>query len=61
MVLALKLLNGKTGERIWKEENFSGDANYFVLGSRAGSLSQAAEEAIDRLARNVVDRITEDW
>lgn len=61
VTLSLKLRDAKTGEILWEEPNFSGDASYFVLGPRASSRGQAAERAIERLARNTVDRIVEDW
>lgn len=61
LVVALRLRDRKTGEMIWEEENFSGDAPYFVLGPRAVSRGEAVDKAIERLARNVVDRIVEDW
>ena len=61
VVVALTLREVKTGKVLWEEQNFSGDESYFVTGSRAGSLGDAADKAIDSLARNVVDRITEDW
>lgn len=61
VVTALRLKNPKTGETIWEEPDFSGDASYFVTGARATSRAAAADRAIERLARNVVDRIVEDW
>ena len=61
LVVALRLKDKKTGETIWEEENFSGDASYFVLGPRAVSRGEAVERAIDRLAHNIVDRTVEDW
>lgn len=61
MVVALRLRDQKTGEILWEEPNFSGDASYFVVGPRAVSRGEAADRAIDRLARNAVDRIVEDW
>lgn len=61
LVVALRLHDGKTGELLWEENNFSGDASYFVLGPRSISRGEAAEKAVDRLARNIVDRIVEDW
>ncbi len=61
IVLSLRLLNGKTEEVIWEEPNFSGDAEYFVSEVRSIARRDATELAIERLARNVVDRITEDW
>lgn len=61
VVVALRLRNLKTGQILWEEPDFSGDTSYFVQGGRAISRSQAADKAIERLARNVVDRIVEDW
>ncbi len=61
VVTALRLRDRKTGELLWEEPNFSGDASYFVTGPRALSRGAATDRAIDRLARNVVDRIVEDW
>ena len=61
VAVALKLVDRKTGEVLWEEPNFSGDASYFVTGPRAVSRGIASERAVDRLARNVVDRIVEDW
>ena len=61
LVVALRLKDAKTGEVLWEEENFTGDASYFVLGPRAISRGEAVEHATDRLARNIVDRIVEDW
>ncbi len=61
VILDMQLVNGKTGEVIWKEPNFSGDSEYFVSTVRTLSREEAARQAVDRLARNVVDRIAEDW
>lgn len=61
LVVALRLRDQKTGNTIWEERNFSGDASYFVLGPRAVSRGDAVDRAVERLARNIVDRIVEDW
>lgn len=61
IVLSMRLANRKTGEIFWVEPNFSGDAEYFVNTVRSISREEAAQRAVDRLARNVVDRIVEDW
>ena len=60
-VMALKLRNMKTGQIIWEEPNFSGDAEYFVSDVRSIAREEAAQRVANRLARNVVDRIVEDW
>ncbi len=61
IVLNMRLINNKTKEIIWREPNFSGDAEYFVSSVRSLAREEASHRAIDRLARNVVDRIVEDW
>ena len=61
LVLAMRLRNVKTGQIIWEEPNFSGDAEYFVSGVRSIAREEAAQQAVERLARNVVDRVVEDW
>ena len=61
LVLAMRLRNVKTGQIIWEEPNFSGDAEYFVSGVRTIAREEAAQQAVERLARNVVDRVVEDW
>ncbi len=61
IVLQMKLLDAKNNELIWEEPNFTGDAEYFVSAVRSIARGEAAERAVNRLARNVVDRIVEDW
>jgi hypothetical protein len=61
IVISAKLINGKTNEVIWEEPNFTGDTEYFVSQVRSISRQEAALQAIERLAHNVVDRIVEDW
>jgi hypothetical protein len=60
-VVKLRLKEAKTGEILWEEGNFTGDTSYFVFGPRAISRALATDKMIERLARNVVDRIVEDW
>lgn len=61
IVTKLELRDQRTNEIIWVEPSFSGDTEYFVTGPKAISERQAAEKAIEDLARNIVDRIVEDW
>lgn len=61
IVMNLKLLNGQTGEMIWHEPNFSGDAEYFVSDVRSVGREEGTQRAVNRLAKNIVDRIVEDW
>ncbi len=61
VVLSMRLLDARSGKVIWEEPQFSGDADYFVSAEKALSQAQATDNAVERLARNVVDRIVEDW
>ena len=61
VAVAMRLVDAKTGRTIWEEPNFSGDSEYFVTGVKSVPREEAAQRAVDRLARNIVDRIVEDW
>lgn len=61
LVVDLRLVDRKTGGVLWEEKDFSGDTTYFVTGPRAVSRTEAFDKAVDRLARNIVDRVVEDW
>ena len=61
VVLDLTLIDGNTGDEIWREQNFSGQSEYFVSEIRSINRQEAADRAVQDLARNVVDRIVEDW
>lgn len=61
IVLTMRLVDVKSDRVLWEEPNFSGDAEYFVSNVRSVAREEAVPRAIDRLARNVVDRIVEDW
>ena len=61
IVVSLRLINAKTKEVIWEEPNFSGDSEYFVSDVRSVGREDGTQRALDRLAKNVVDRIVEDW
>ncbi len=61
LVLSMRLLDAKSKQPLWTEANFSGDQEYFVSTIHDQSRDAASDLAVDRLARNVVDRIVEDW
>lgn len=61
VVVAARLTDAKTSRVIWEEPHFSGDSEYFVSSVKSVAREEAAQRAVDRLARNVVDRIVEDW
>lgn len=61
LVVDLEFIDGMTGETMWKESGFIGDATYFASGPRAESEQSALDRAIDDLARRVVERSVENW
>lgn len=61
IVVRLKLVEAKTGNLIWEEPNFSGGIEYYVTPVTSIGEQRAAQNAVHRLAYNIVDRIVEDW
>ncbi len=61
LVVAMRLVDAKTDRVIWEEPNFSGDSEYFVSSVKSVAREEAAQRTAERLARNIVDRIVEDW
>ncbi len=61
LVISMRLIERSTGQILWEERNFSGDADYFISQIRDHARDEAADRAVASLARNVVDRIVEDW
>ena len=56
----LRLLDSDR-ELLWEERGFVGDTTYFVSGPNAKSEAIAVDEAVQDLARRVVERVIEDW
>lgn len=61
IVMKLQLVDAKTNELIWEEPNFSGDSEYYVTQIKQIGEESAVQKAITQLAKNIVDRIVEDW
>lgn len=61
IIVDIKLVRKETGEIIWEEKNFTGDTEYFIEGASAMSERAAADQAIEDIAKKIVDRIVEDW
>ncbi len=61
ITVSLTLIDVKTGESLWSEPSFSGDATYFTSGSLAKSESAALEDALTDLGRRVIERTVQDW
>lgn len=77
IVVKIQLVDAKTGDLLWEEPNFTGDTEYYVTGpTLRGTQSvpdkstatvtsigeqKASQAAVADLAKNIVDRIVEDW
>lgn len=61
IVMGLELVDGRTGDVIWKEPNFTGDTEYFVTDVTSIGEQKASTDATQDLAKNIVNRIVEDW
>jgi len=61
LIVNISLWDNKANKLMWTEGNFTGDYTYFVTGSQAISEETALTNALDDLARRVVERTTEDW
>jgi len=60
----LSLWDTKENQLVWQENNFTGDFTYFTSFSTAGtprSEDAAVNDALDDLARRIVERTVEQW
>ena len=61
MIVNMELLNAKTGNMIWTEKGFAGETTYNTTGPLAKTDTAAVNDAIDDLARRIVERTVEAW
>ena len=61
VVVSIELYDTRNDEVLWKESSFSGDAEYFLTGVNVSTEESAVVEAIEDLARRIVERTIEDW
>lgn len=61
IIVLLVLQDVASDQVLWRESRFIGDATYFVTGPNAKPEQVAVEEAIEDLARRIVNRTIEDW
>jgi len=61
VIVSLELWDTREEVLRWSESRFVGEATYFVTGPEATSEESAVEEAIEDLARRIVERTVEDW
>lgn len=61
LLVNISLWEARSGNSLWEEHNFTGDATYFTSGSLAKSEDTAINDAINDLARRIVERVVEQW
>lgn len=61
LIVNLVLWDSKENKLVWEEKNFTGNATYFTTGSQAKSEGQAVNDALEDLARRIVERTVEEW
>jgi hypothetical protein len=61
VTVALTLWDPVNNKVVWEEPGFSGDTTYFTTGPLAKPESVAIQDAVNDVARRVVDRTIQDW
>lgn len=61
LVTHISLWDNLKDKLIWEEKNFIADTTYFTTGPSRKSEENAIQEAINDLARRIVERVVEDW
>jgi hypothetical protein len=61
LVVYISLRDNRENKLLWEEKNFTGDTTYFTLGSNAKSEDTAINDALNDLARRIVERTVEEW
>ena len=61
ITIDMVLIDPATGEEIWRESGFAGEASYYRAGPQAKSEDAALQDALTNLSRRVVERTLENW
>ncbi|MFA5144739.1 MAG: LptE family protein [Candidatus Omnitrophota bacterium] len=61
LVVNISLQDKKENKLLWQENNFIGDTTYFTSGIQAKTEDAAVKDALDDLARRIVERAVEVW
>ncbi|MFC1593863.1 LPS assembly lipoprotein LptE [Candidatus Omnitrophota bacterium] len=61
LIVRLVLWNVAKSEPEWEEAGFVGDTTYYTSGSLAKSESTAVQDAVNDLAKRIVERAADDW
>ena len=57
----ISLWDNRENKLIWEEHGYTGDITYFITGPLAKSEAVAMNDAINDLARRIVERTVEQW
>ena len=57
----IELIDAGSGKVMWSEKNFAGSDYYFTTGPQQKSENSAVADALNDLARRVVERTIEVW
>lgn len=61
LVISMTLYDTRAEKLLWEEKGFTGDTTYFTLGPSAKSEDIAINDAVNDLARRIVERTVEQW
>ena len=61
IIVDIELIDTETDEQMWEEKGFVGEETYKTTGQFATSEDVARDEAIEDLARRIVERTIEGW
>lgn len=61
VVVDMELRDLNNDKVVWKEERFAGESTYRTTGELSKSEASAVDEAVEDLARRIVERTVENW
>ena len=61
LVVNISLWDNKENKLVWEENGFTGIFSYFTTGQYAQSENMVINNAVDDLARRIVERTVEEW
>ena len=61
LIVNVAVRDAKKDEVLWEENGFVGYSEFFTTGSQAKSEDVAVDEAVEDLARRIVERTVESW
>lgn len=61
LIVNMQLEDNLNGKVLWSEKGFAGETTYRISGSGSKSEAAAINDAIDDLARRIVERTIEAW